>query len=184
MVRNTIMHNTAQQQVNGSEHELAGYISAGMDSQLDDKALNQLIQSCRQDENCQSQWETYHMIGDILRQTPLTSSRLTAKISLQLADEPTVLAPQRQRAVSKYIMPMAASIAAVMLVSWSALNIPSATTSSSSLVAAQTQVAQIQQDKIDQVQLAEFIAAHRDFSPGASSPFVNAAYQVTAERSR
>ena len=174
------MHNTAHQQANSSEHDLAGYISAGMDSELDSMALNQLMQSCRQDKTCQSQWETYHVIGDILRQTPLTSSSLATKISRQIADEPTILAPQRRHAISKYAMPMAASVAAVMLVTWSALNVPSGTNTPTPTLAA----TQIQQDKIDQVQLADFMAAHRDYSPGASSPFVNATYQVTAERSR
>ena len=173
------MQNTAKQQHNDTEHDAAGYISAGMDGELNDTALSQLIENCKHDTNCQSQWETYHMIGDILRQTPLTSSSLAATISRQLADEPTILAPQRKHLVSRYTMPMAASIAAVMLVTWSALNIPPASGPAPKLA-----VAQIQQDKIDQVQLADFIASHRDYSPGASSPFVNAAYQVTTERSR
>ncbi|WP_157662653.1 sigma-E factor negative regulatory protein [Sulfuriferula sp. AH1] len=174
------MHTTAQRQLNGSEDDLDGFISAGMDGELDDKALNQLIQRYKQDAHCQSQWETYHMIGDILRQTPFTTSNLVARVNHLLTDEPTVLAPQHKRSVTKYAMPMAASLAAVMLVAWSALNLPTA----SSVPAPALAAAQMQQDKIDQVQLADFIAAHRDYSPGASSPFVNAAYQVTTERSR
>ncbi len=176
-----MMNNTVLKPCDERDFGIAGEISAGMDGQLDDQALSQLIKNCKQDKESHSQWETYHMIGDILRQTPLTSSSLSAKIARQIADEPTILAPQRNRSMSRYAMPMAASIAAVMLVSWSALNIPAASTPSPAPTLA---VAQLQQDKIDQVQLADFIAAHRDFSPGASSPFVNAAYQVPAERSR
>ena len=173
------MHTTALQQLNRSEDDLDGSISAGMDGELDDKALDRLIQLCKQDTHCQSQWETYHMIGDVLRQTPFTTSNLVTRIDQLLADEPTVLAPQHKRSVTKYAMPMAASLAAVMLVAWSALNVPSSSSPAPALAAAQ-----MQQDKIDQVQLADFIASHRDYSPGASSPFVNAAYQVTTERSR
>ncbi|MDR3390783.1 MAG: sigma-E factor negative regulatory protein [Sulfuriferula sp.] len=176
-----MMRNTAQQQVSSDEDDLNGYISAGMDGELDDHALNRILQACKQDAHCQSQWETYHMIGDILRQTPLTSGNLAAKVSRHLADEPTVLAPRRQRNVGKYAMPMAASIAAVMLVTWSALNLPGP---SAHAPAPSLATAQLQQDKFNQVQLADFIAAHRDYSPGATSPFVNAAYEVSTERSR
>ena len=157
------------------------HLSAAMDGELDDTALTTCLQQCKQDASFHQQWEAYHVIGDVLRQTPFTSSSLAAKISCQLVDEPTVLAPPRHHAITKYAMPMAASIAAVMLVSWSALNLPTAATTSAQPAVV---VAQLQQDKIDQVELADFISAHRDFSPGATSPFVNASYQVAAEHSR
>ena len=156
-------------------------LSAAMDGELDDTALTACLRQYKQDESMHRQWEAYHVVGDVLRQTPFISSNLAAKINRQLTDEPTVLAPKRYHAITKYAMPMAASIAAVMLVSWSALNLPNAATGTTQPPLA---VAQLQQDKIDQVELADFISAHRDYSPGATSPFVNASYQVAAEHSR
>lgn len=174
-----MMQNTMQTQIVNNDQDMAESISASMDNQLDDAALNQLIHSHRQDIN--QTWAAYHVIGDVLRQTPFKTSNMATKINQLLIDEPTVLAPQPRRTVSKFVMPMTAAIAAVMLVSWSALNVPTGTGPVPIQTVATTQ---IQPDKIDQVRLADFIAAHRDYSPGATSPLVNANYQVTTERSR
>ena len=156
-------------------------ISAGMDSELDNRVISQLLRQYKQDNVSAAQWRTYHIISDTLRQMPLTSNQLAANIRRQLVDEPTVLAPQRQRSFGKYVMPIAASVTAIWLVSWSALNVPS--TSPRSAVIA-TAAAPVQQAKIDQAKLDNFIAAHRDFSPGASSPFMDATYQVPTEPAR
>ena len=158
-------------------------ISAGMDNELDNPAIRQLLQQCKQDTVSSAQWRTYHIISDTLRQMPLTSNQLAENIRRQLADEPTLLAPQRQRGFGKkYVMPIAASVTAIWLVSWSALNVP--TTSPHPAVIATAVAPQQQLAKIDQTKLNNFIAAHRDFSPGASSPFMDATYQVPAEPAR
>lgn len=175
------MNNTAIKPDYDQLSDTVTHLSAAMDGELDDNALTNFLQQYKQDASLSQQWNTYHVIGDALRQTPFISSELAARISRQLAEEPTVLAPRRYQALAKYAMPMVASITAVMLVSWSALNLPnmSANTGQSPLA-----VAQLQQDKIDQVELADFISAHRDYSPGATSPFVNASYQVAMEHGR
>lgn len=174
-----MMQNTAQTQIMNDDQMMAESISAGMDNQLDDDALSRLISNHRQHMN--QTWATYHVIGDALRQTPFAASDMANKINRLLIDEPTVLAPPKRSAVSKFVMPVTAAIAAVMLVSWSALNVP---TAPGPIPAQAVATNQIQPDKIDQVRLADFMAAHRDYSPGASSPFVNANYEVKTERSR
>ena len=170
------MHNTALRQ-SVTDHTRSDSISAGMDGELDDLALTQLIQLCKADATDAAQWRTYHIIGDVLRQLPLTSAQLSEKIRRQLADEPTLLAPQRQRRLGKFVMPIAASVTAFLLVSWSAVNLPTANPRAPMLADALP----MQKTQIDPTRLANFIAAHRDFSLGANSPFMDAAYQVPAE---
>lgn len=154
-------------------------VSAAMDGEMDNAALRDMILACKYKSAAAADWQTYHVIGDTLRQIPVNSASLSDKIWLQLQNEPTVLAPQPKRSLNKFIMPVAASVAAICLVSWSALNIPLGVTHTPILAAAPLQMA-----KIDQTKLANFIAAHRDFSPGATSPFMDASFQVPAEPAR
>ncbi|MHB1678458.1 MAG: sigma-E factor negative regulatory protein [Sulfuriferula sp.] len=161
------------------ETTMSASVSDAMDGELEGLALRDWILSCKQNSVAAYDWRSYHVIGDTLRQIPVNSNSFAEKIRLLVADEPTVLAPQRKPSMSKFIMPVAASVAAICLVSWSALNIPSAATHAPMLAAAPLQIA-----KIDQTKLANFIAAHRDFSPGSSSPFMDATYQVPGEPAR
>ena len=173
------MHNTALRQ-SVIDHTRSDSISAGMDGELDDLALTQLIRLCKAETADAAQWRTYHIIGDTLRQTPLTSNQLSEKIRRHLADEPTLLAPQRQRGLGKFVMPIAASVTAILLVSWSAVNLPTTHSRAPMLADALP----MQQTQIDQTKLASFIAAHRNFSPGPNSPFMDATYQIPAEPTR
>lgn len=74
-------------------------------------------------------WDTYHLIGDAMR-TSAGSGRLdsrpgfSARFSERLALEPTVLAPRSSlsRKVQTYALSLAASVAAVAVVGWVALN--------------------------------------------------------------
>ncbi len=157
---------------------LSESVSAAMDGELDHAALRELILSCRSNSVAAVDWQTYHVIGDTLRQLPLNSSQLSEKIRRMVQEEPTILAPQRKN-ISRLFMPIAASVAAICLVSWSALNIPTGVTHTPVVTAAPMEMA-----KIDQTKLDNFIAAHRDFSPGASSPFRDASFQVPAEPAR
>lgn len=158
---------------------LSATVSAAMDGELYGSALTQLIRACKPHSRAEDDWRSYHIIGDALRQTSVSSTELSERIRLLVADEPTVLAPQRKRSISKFIMPVAASVAAICLVSWSALNIPSSSTHTAVMAAMPLQIA-----KLDPSRLNNFIAAHRDFSPGASSPFMDADYQVPARPAR
>ncbi len=183
----TTHQDTAQRNMARAEHNThAELVSAGIDGEVDDQELAQLLDLYADTAHAQ-RWQIGHIIGDTLRETPVLSSGIARRVAEQLADEPTILAPRhrsptnRSRLMNKYFMPLAASVAAIAVVSWSALHIP---------VTGQTpvQVASIapttQPAKIDQVRLHSYMAAHRDFSPGADSPLMDATYQVPAEPAR
>ena len=52
-------------------------VSALMDGELDQQDVLNIIEAIKKDNNLRDEWETYHLIGDALRQ----SSRLSMNIS-------------------------------------------------------------------------------------------------------
>jgi sigma-E factor negative regulatory protein RseA len=97
-------------------------ISALMDGELDDKAAAQMIETLARDREALETWGIYHLISDALRETRRLSDGFTARVAAQLAQEPTVLAPNarlpnRQRQPRRWYA-LAASVAAVALVGW------------------------------------------------------------------
>ncbi|MDA8225825.1 MAG: RseA family anti-sigma factor [Betaproteobacteria bacterium] len=161
-------------------------LSAAMDCELDASSRDQLFALCEDDGNRQD-WLAWHVIGDTLRQTPACGD-LTARVARQLAGEPTVLAPRRKRPTTRYLMPLAASVAAVALVSWSALHVSGGSTPTPATLAANSapaarQVAMssppVQSSGIDKARLAGYLASHRDFAAGSNaSAFMDATWQV------
>jgi sigma-E factor negative regulatory protein RseA len=97
-------------------------ISALMDGELDDKAAAQMIDTLARDREALETWRIYHLISDALRETRRLSDGFTPRVAAQLAQEPTVLAPNallahRQRQPRRWYA-LAASAAAVALVGW------------------------------------------------------------------
>jgi sigma-E factor negative regulatory protein RseA len=94
-------------------------ISAFMDGELDDQAAGQMLDALGRDREALETWRTYHLISDALRDSRLLSEGFTARVTEQLAKEPTVLAPNRLKAEQpRRWVAMAASVAAVALVGW------------------------------------------------------------------
>jgi sigma-E factor negative regulatory protein RseA len=100
-------------------------ISALVDGELDGRSAGECIDALREAQ-AREAWGTYHLIGDTLRGTRELSGDFSARLAWRLAEEPTVLAPQRQAATPAQAgarrwlapMPIAASFAAVALVGW------------------------------------------------------------------
>jgi sigma-E factor negative regulatory protein RseA len=100
-------------------------ISALMDGELDDEESRVVLGKLKQLGTLRNEWEIYHMIGDGLRQTPIWEDGFSASFAERLAAEPTVLAPQPSRVMTKPVVAwsIAASLAAVSLVAWTSLQI-------------------------------------------------------------
>ncbi len=98
-------------------------ISALMDGELDENGLKPLLNQLKQQAVYRQTWQTYHVIGDALRETLPTFPDIGPKIAERLTGEPTVLAPRKltlKRAPLAAIS-AAASVAAVAFVGWMAL---------------------------------------------------------------
>jgi sigma-E factor negative regulatory protein RseA len=125
------------------------------------------------DDNAASReaWETYHLIGDVIRDggaaVPPLSAGFSARFSARLAQEPTVLAPRALAAAAPaksrfqtYALSAAASVAAVTVVGWMALsNISSKPTPGDELATAAASAAQPQVAGLPPQAAAALVAA-------------------------
>lgn len=106
-------------------------ISALMDGELDDDEARVVFGRLKQNKEARDEWQIYHLIGDSLRQTPAAwEDGFSARFAEKFAAEPTVLAPSRQQKIRRSVVALsiAASLAAISLVTWTAfqLNQPEA----------------------------------------------------------
>ena len=165
-------------------------ISACMDGELSAADCQHLLQQRRHDE-FSSHWQAWHLIGDTLRETPATPSNLARRIAAQLAQEPAIVAPKPvRRSAQHYLLPIAASVAAVTVVSLSTLYFSSqkpvvnpaqiaSVSTATKPIARTTNVA-----RIDTERLNRFMAAHRDFTADGNSPLMDATFHLPQEPAR
>jgi sigma-E factor negative regulatory protein RseA len=73
-------------------------VSALLDDALDEEASSRLFESIKRDAGLRRDWESYCLIGDVLREDTPLSTDFTSKVMASLSDEVTVLAPVRRRA--------------------------------------------------------------------------------------
>lgn len=102
-------------------------ISTLMDGEEQQNEAVKLISVVCRDEDLTDIWQTYHLIGDCLRQTSGLPPGVADKISLQLKDEPTILAPNRGSLLNYPFVKFsaAASVAVVTFVGWMSFHLDS-----------------------------------------------------------
>ncbi len=155
-------------------------LSALADGELDHQETVRILETLSQGADWRARWQSYHIIGDCLRDIPPLKSDLATRISLLLADEPTILAPRRSL-MARFGVPTAASLAAVMLVAWGAVNLMqngAAPFTGNQLAAAGS----VQPSSNARDDMNDYVAAHRDFSPGAM--LASASFEVPADPTR
>lgn len=94
-----------------------------------DRALRELSREDAEGERLAADWSMYHLIGDALRDTP-GAGLPRAAFAARLAAEPVVLAPaattprtaqpRRPSRWSRWSLPLAASVAGLMVFGWGA----------------------------------------------------------------
>ena len=97
-------------------------ISRLVDGEISDAELDAVFAKLKQGKG-KATWECYHVIGDTLRGGNIANPGFSQRFAARLAEEPTVLAPQRsvRRAAARhpiYAWAAAAGVAAVALVGW------------------------------------------------------------------
>lgn len=112
-------------------------------------------------------WSCYHAIGDALRGELGLTRDLCAAVAKRLADEPTVLAP-RPAMTSRpatWAWAVAATLAAVAVVGWTAWSMVDATPAGiSGVVAAGTlRGTEISPSAVS----ADYLLAHQEYAPSA-----------------
>ena len=96
-----------------------------MDGELTHQDAKKTIESLKRDNELKQQWETYHLIGDSLRQPELPSVNITQRVKQQLESEPVFLKPNKTTRshpkVKVFAYATAASVVA-MFTAWLAMN--------------------------------------------------------------
>lgn len=149
---------------------MSDQISALMDGELKDAEASNLLTNIRQNKELRQNWNDYHLIGDILRQTTVTTPDLTDRISESLKSEPTVLAPHKStpRKTEFIAWSAAASFAAVAFVALASLKF-SATDVALESVASQSGTPAITlASSQSNPNLNEYLVAHQEFSPSTA----------------
>ena len=59
-------------------------VSALMDGELDQRDVSNVIEAIRKGDDLQEEWETYHLIGDTLRQSSRLSMNISPSVSQKL----------------------------------------------------------------------------------------------------
>ncbi len=142
-------------------------LSRLMDGDLDQGELDRVVGECRRPEAL-SAWACYHLIGDALRGTPGSAHRGTTRVMQALAQEPTVLAPQRRAAsrVASWAWAAAATIAAVTVVGWTAVSLTETpgTAMAKAREAAAITAAQLRPQTLPQ----DYVLVHQEYSPATA----------------
>jgi sigma-E factor negative regulatory protein RseA len=136
-------------------------ISALMDGELDEAEAHHALVQIRNEAESRNSWDTYHLIGDALRDH--VAPGVAGKVRERLALEPTVLAPQRRYSRPKIVqiaLSAAAGMAGIALVAWMAFP---------GLTPPEPQVAAIPAPAAPAaVGVDDYLLAHQSFSPSGA----------------
>lgn len=102
-------------------------ISTLMDGELYEDEATELLGNLKSNVEAQQDWRAYHLIGDVLRQPDHISRDITPALRERLRAEPVVLAPRTRisRKIGYIAMSAAASVSALAVVVWMAMQIQS-----------------------------------------------------------
>ncbi len=139
-------------------------ISALMDGELFEDEAESLLGRIKQNSAAHKDWEIYHLIGDVLRQSDHIHCGLGEKIRERMQEEPVVLAP-RSRTVKRKMhavaLSAAASLAAVGVVAWMSAQIAPETRPQMAVQQTAIRPASVQ----IRPRSNDYLMAHQEFSP-------------------
>jgi sigma-E factor negative regulatory protein RseA len=141
-------------------------ISALMDGELFEDQADAFLDKLKRHPETQQDWESYHLIGDALRQPDHICKSFAKSFHERLQAEPTVIAPyaRTSQRVRNFALSAVASVMALALVAWLSLQVGREPA---------PQIASVQQDNISAIrpvstQVDDYLMAHQEFSPSAN----------------
>jgi sigma-E factor negative regulatory protein RseA len=142
-------------------------ISALMDGELFDDEAEALLDKLKRNSGADSEWHTYHLIGDVLRHPDHAYPSMATAVRERLQAEPVVLAPVRRpgRKVRLFALSAAASVMALALVAWMSLQVGQEPPPQ--LAMHQQAVAMRPASLASGKGVNDYLMAHQEFSPGA-----------------
>ncbi len=151
-------------------------ISALMDGEMFEDQADLFFDKLRRHPEAQQDWESYHLIGDVLRQPDRICRSFGKSFHERLQAEPTIFAPYRRTSqrVRNFALSAVASIMALALVAWLSLQVGKEP-------APQVAAVQVQQDNAVRpasAQADDYLMAHQEVSPNAdvhvAVPYIHA----------
>jgi len=92
-------------------------ISAFMDGETQSMETHQTILRLKQSDECRQTWNTFHLIGDVMRGDPVVTDDFNARFHARMEREPALLAPRRSwPKTANFALSAAASLAAVAVI--------------------------------------------------------------------
>jgi negative regulator of sigma E activity len=96
-------------------------ISSLMDGELEPHEAERAIRACCTDGEAAQKWQTYNLIGDVLRGGKPHPTRTAERVKRALADEPAIIARQKrvhETTFGRVALAAAASVATIGVVGW------------------------------------------------------------------
>ncbi len=139
-------------------------ISALMDGELFEDEAEALLQGLKRDSDTHHDWETYHLIGDVLRQPEYIHRDIAGRVRERMQNEPVVLAPRTRgmtQKVRNIALSAAASVMALGVVVWMSVQITPETNPQLAMQQSNMHPASLQ----SQSKSNDYLMAHQEFSP-------------------
>jgi sigma-E factor negative regulatory protein RseA len=141
-------------------------ISALMDGELFDDDAEAILDKLKRNPDTHDEWQTYHLISDVLRQSDQFHANMRIAIRERLEAEPTILAPVSRVShnVQWFALSAVASAMALTLVAWLSVQIGPETA---------PQIAMLQSSNdshsasLPANGLDDYLMAHQEFSPSS-----------------
>lgn len=145
-------------------------ISALMDGELEHAEASSLLATISKNKELRQDWNHYHLIGDALRQTAISSPGLTDRITARLESEPTVLAPHKFAPPKREFIAWsaAASFAAVAFVALALLKFSAMDEAPDNLAGQSNPPSNTLAASEPNPNLNEYLVAHQEFSPSTA----------------
>jgi sigma-E factor negative regulatory protein RseA len=140
-------------------------ISALMDGEMYEDQADVFFDRLKRHPEARQDWESYHLIGDALRQPDHICQSFGKSFHEKLQAEPTVFAPHNRTSqrIRNFALSAVASVMALALVAWLSVQVGSEPA---------PQVATVQPGNAGAVRPAstqadDYLMAHQEFSPSA-----------------
>lgn len=146
-------------------------ISTLMDGEAVGHEAHQAMLRLKDNGDARETWAAYHLIGDVMRGDGLPAFDVSQRVAAAIAQEPTVMAPQRSSRASKpmtYALSAAASISAIAVVGWMAFPTVAVTNPQVEVARAVVQQEARLVSSPSDGQMNEYLLAHQGVSPSTS----------------